>query len=412
MKKIKSILLGALLLGFSSLYAQTEEVKEPQKGHVNVNKFRQMKDVLATPNSQHTASGKPGVKYTQQKVDYIMDIVLDDNKQTLTGSEKITYHNNSVDDLEYLWVQLDQNMRSADSKTPDIKGGGAKVAYRLNEYATEFMEETFDGGFKLTAVKDSRGNDLSHTINGTMMRINLDTPLKSGAVFNFSIDWWYNINDYVNQGGRSGYESFEDENKNINYIIAQFYPRLAVYDNVEGWQNMEFWGRSEFALEFGDFQVNITVPADHILSATGVLTNMKDVLTKTQYNRFKKAEKSFDNPVFIVTQEEAEIAETKRTDKTKTWRFDAKNVRDYAFASSRKYIWDAMAVKINDRTVMAHSLYPKEGNPLWSEHSTRAVAVTLESYSKMTFDYPYHKAISVHAKQQGMEYPQICFNYG
>ncbi|NQX82513.1 MAG: M1 family metallopeptidase [Flavobacteriaceae bacterium] len=412
MKKIKSILLGALLLGFSSLYAQTKEAKEPQKGHVNVNKFRQMKDVLASPNSQHTASGKPGANYTQQKVDYIMDIVIDDDKQILTGSEKITYHNNSTDDLEYLWIQLDQNVRAKDSKSSDIQGGGAKVAYRLGQYTDEFLDDSFDGGFKLTSVKNSDGSKLSYTINNTMMRINLDTPVKSGEVFEFSIDWWYNINDHVKTGARSGYEPFDDENKNINYVIAQFFPRLAVYDNVEGWQNMEFWGRSEFALEFGDYIVNLTVPADHIANATGVLTNVEKMLTKAQYKRFKKAQTSYDDTVVIVTQEEAEIAEKKRTNKTKTWVFDAKNVRDFAFATSRKYIWDAMAVKINDRTVMAYSLYPKEGNPLWSEHSTRAVAVTLDSYSRMSFDYPYHKAISVHAKGQGMEYPQICFNHG
>ena len=198
----------------------------------------------------------------------------------------------------------------------------------------------------------------------------------------------------------------------ILYVIAQFFPRLAVYNNVEGWQNMQFWGRSEFALEFGDYKVNITAPADHVLNATGVLTNAKKVLSPTQYERFNKAKESFDKPVFIVTQEEAEAAEKQFSKATKTWSFDAKSVRDFAFASSRKFIWDAMAVDINGKTVMAYSLYPKEGNPLWEEFSTKVVAHTLKTYSKFTFDYPYHKAISVHSKRQGMEYPQICWNYG
>ena len=242
------------------------------------------------------------------------------------------------------------------------------------------------------------------------MRINLPTPLAPGANFKFKVKWNYLINNSVTDGGRSGFEQFKDGNK--AYTIAQFFPRLCVYNNVEGWQNMQFWGRSEFALEFGDYDVKLTVPADHIVDATGDLQNEKEVLTKEQRKRFEKARKSFKDPVFIVTQAEAEENEKKGTDKTKTWHFKAKNVRDYAFASSRKYIWDAMAVDINGKTVMAVSLYPKEGNPLWEEHSTRVVANTLEEYSKLTFDYPYSKAISVHADRQGMEYPMICFNYG
>ena len=225
----------------------------------------------------------------------------------------------------------------------------------------------------------------------------------------FQIKWWYNVNNHIKDGGRSGYEVFPDGNS--NYVIAQFYPRLCVYDNVEGWQNMQFWGRSEFALEFGDFEVKLTVPSDHKLEATGELQNQKDVLTKEQLKRFELAKKSFKDPVFIVTQEEAEKAETQRSKKTKTWHFKANNVRDFAFATSRKFLWDAMAVNINGKSVMAISLYSKEGNPLWEEHSTRVVANTLEEYSKLTFDYPYSKAVSVHA-QMGMEYPMICFNYG
>ena len=412
MKKISLYILICLLgINFNNAQDITPTKKEPQKGHTDQNKFRQMKDVLPTPSSRRTASGAPGYEYTQQKVDYVMNIKLDENKNQIYGTQKITYHNNSKDHLEYLWVQLDQNVRAKDSKTPDINGGGFDAAFNGPiTFTRNNLKKPFDGGFNIEYVKNVDGSPLSHSINQTMMRIELPKLLAPGETFQFETKWWYNINNSVKDGGRSGFEDFPDGNN--NYTIAQFYPRLCVYDNVEGWQNMQFWGRSEWALEFGDFDVKITVPADHILEATGELQNPKEVLTKTQRQRLEKASKTFDNPVFIVNQEEAEVAEKGRSTKEKTWHFTAQNVRDFAFASSRKYIWDAMAVKINGRSVMAISLYPKEGNPLWEEHSTRVVANTLEEYSKYTFDYPYSKAVSVHAKDQGMEYPMICFNYG
>jgi hypothetical protein len=399
---------GLVMLSF--LFAATTYGQITKQGHVNTNKFKQLKQELPTPNLERTASGKPGTAYTQQKVDYVMDIVLDDAKTKITGSETITYHNNSKDDLEYLWVQLDQNMRAADSKTPDISPNSIPKRISKNRFNRAFPEERFDGGFNIMSVTNKDGSALSHTINQTMMRINLTEPLTSGATFEFNISWWYNINNHRTDGGRSGYEHF-NENDNNNYVIAQFYPRMCVYDNVEGWQNDQFWGRSEFALEFGDFTVNITVPEDHMLGATGVLQNPKEVFSKKELKRREKARKSFDNPVVIRTQEEAEKIEKSKATKTKTWKFIAKNVRDYAFATSRKFIYDAMAVDINGKTVMAESLYSKEANPLYGDHSTRAAAQTLKTYSKYTFDYPYHKAISVDG-QMGMEYPQICFNPG
>lgn len=408
MKKLTPLVLTLLFISVG-VFAQNAP-KKTQKGHTNTNKFRQMKDLLATPNSQRLASGAPGPRYTQQKVDYEMDIVLDDDKRRITGNETITYHNNSEDHLSYLWVQLDQNRRAADSKTPDITPGNLPKAIPKRFYDRAFPKEKFDGGFKITGVTYMDGSELSHTINQTMMRINLPKALAPGEKFKFKISWWYNINNHRTQGGRSGYEHFKKDGNN-NYVIAQFYPRLCVYDNVEGWQNDQFWGRSEFALEFGDFTVNITVPADHVLGATGVLQNEKEVLSRKQRQRLAEARKTFDNPVIIHTQEEAIKAEQKRSKKTKTWKFYAENVRDYAFATSRKFIWDGMAVDINGKTVMAYSLYSKEANPLYGDHSTRAVAQTLKTYSRYTFDYPYHKAISVDG-QMGMEYPQICFNPG
>ena len=409
MKKIYLILFS-LFFSITANFAQEKEIKSQKKqGHIDQNKFRQLKDVLATPNDQHTASGAPGHQYSQQKVDYFMDIRLDESTNKIYGQEKITYHNNSKDKLDYLWVQLDQNMRADDSETPLTKSTSVSLYMSPKKFQETYMNKESRFGFNIEKV-ESDGKPLSHFIHRTMMRINLPKPLASGGTFKFSIQWNYKINDINKDGGRSGLETFPDGNN--NYTIAQFFPRLAVYNNVEGWQNMQFWGRSEWALEFGDYEVNLTVPSDHILDATGVLQNEKNVLTKEQRKRWDKARNSYKDPVYIVTEAEAEKAEKGRATGTKTWKFKAKNVRDFAFASSRKYIWDAMATNVNGKTVMAVSLYPKEGNPLWEEHSTRAVATTLVEYSKLTFDYPYPKAISVHSERQGMEYPMICFNFG
>jgi hypothetical protein len=409
MKKIFLLVFSLFFAVAASFAQEKEEAKKTQQGHTDQNKFKQMKDVLATPNDQHTASGAPGHQYTQQKVDYMMNIRLEESTNKIYGDENITYHNNSKDNLDYLWLQLDQNMRADDSKTPLASSNAAAPFLTPDSFKTSFMKESKGFGFKIEKV-ESDGKPLSHTINSTMMRINLPKALAPGETFKFSIKWNYKINDINKDGGRSGLETFPDGNN--NYTIAQFFPRLCVYDNVQGWQNMQFWGRSEFALEFGDYEVNLTVPADHIVDATGVLQNEKNVLTKEQQNRWANARKSFKDPVLIVTQKEAEIAEKGRATTSKTWKFKAEQVRDFAFATSRKYIWDAMATSVNGKTVMAVSLYPKEGNPLWEEHSTRAVAHTLIEYSKLTFDYPYPKAISVHSERQGMEYPMICFNFG
>ncbi|OIQ27917.1 MAG: aminopeptidase [Bacteroidetes bacterium MedPE-SWsnd-G2] len=408
MKRINFLLLA---LAFMSFNAWAQEPAERQQGHTNNNKFKQLYDEFSTPNMFRTGSGAPGPAYYQQQADYKMDIEINDKDAKLLGYETITYTNNSPDDLKYLWVQLDQNVRARDSKSPAIEGGGVAPVQRPSSFTNSYMTEGFDGGFRIEEVSDSKGNALAHMINRTMMRVEMPKVLKSGEQFSFNIKWWYNINDHVNDGGRSGYEFFPKDG-NRTYVIAQFYPRMAVYNDVEGWQNSQFWGRDEFALPFGNFEVNITVPADHILDGTGELTNRKDVFSKEMMQRYEKAKTSYDEPVVIVTQEEAEAAEKGFSDKTKTWKLYAENVRDFGFATSRKYIWDMMAVKIGSKDVMAVSLYAKEGNPLWEQWSTKAVASTLKSYSRMTFDYPYHKAISVHAKQQGMEYPMICWNYG
>ena len=411
MNKIKYGIASVFFLFAAVITAQEVGQQEREPGHTNQSKFKQMYEEFATPNTYRSASGAPGPDYYQQQADYKMDIELDDKNAKIQGTETITYTNNSPDDLEFLWLQLDQNVRAKDSKSPLRDGGGVPLAEQPGDFAGKYLGSPFDGGFNIEYIKDASGKPLSYTINQTMMRVNIPQPLKSKAQISFSIKWWYNIPDHTVKRARSGYEYFAKDG-NRAFVIAQFFPRMAVYSDVEGWQNHQFWGSGEFALPFGDYEVNITVPADHVLDATGVLQNRKEIFSKEMMKRYEQAKKSYDKPVLIVTQAEAEAAEKGFSDQKKTWKFKAKNVRDYGFATSRKFIWDMQAVKMGSKDVMAVSLYPKEGNPLWEEYSTKAVVQTLQTYSKHTFDYPYPKAISVHAKNQGMEYPMICWNYG
>lgn len=380
-----------------------------QGQNINTSKFRQLGSEIPTPNLYRTGSGAPGAFYYQQQANYKMNIRLDDEQQRIYGEQVVTYYNNAPESLEYLWLQLDQNMRAPDGLTQAMKTGS--IREKMSARSLQGLFYDFDGGFKIDQVSDEEGRVLGHTINYTMMRLNLDQPLQSGDSISFSVKWWYNINDRAKIGGRSGLEYFPDED-NYLYTIAQFFPRMAVYNDVEGWQNKQFLGRGEFALPFGDYLVNITVPDDHVVTATGELQNPEEVLSEEQQKRLAQALESTEDPVFIVTEKEARKAEKGRPKGEKTWRFKAQNVRDFAFASSRKFIWDAMAVPFGDRRVLAMSLYPKEGNPLWERYSTRVVAHTLKVYSKYTFDYPYPVAISVHTDRIGMEYPMICFNGG
>ncbi len=378
-------------------------------------KFEQLGPILPTPNEYRSASGAPGPKYWQQRADYVIDAELHDDTQRITGAETITYSNNSPDALRYIWLQVDQNINQKDNNT--LKTGVSVVHDTLNtrELASKLGLYDFDGGDKIKSVKDGSGHDLPYFINQTMMRIDLPTPLASGQKFSVAIEWEFNINDRVRNAtlndGRSGMEFFP-EDRNYVYIIGQWFPRMCVYDDVVGWQNKQFLGQGEFTLAFGDYKVNLTVPADHIVAGTGMVQNLKEVLTPDQYSRFEKAKTSFDKPVVICTEQEAITRESAKSTEKKTWRFQAENVRDFAFASSRKFIWDAQAVKLNDKTPLAMSYYPKEGNPLWAQESTKAVKNTLVTYSKYSVDYPYPQATSVHAADIGMEYPMICFNHG
>ncbi len=397
----RAFFLSILMMGILGVWGQTPA----QWGQ----KFEQLGTSLPTPNTYRTASGAPGKDYWQQRADYKIELTLDDVKQQIEGTEAITYFNQSPDPLDYLWLQLDQNFRAQDSETPLVTEYFMKDSVSAKELFT--IQNNFDGGFRIDKVLDEAGQPLAYFINKTMMRINLEQPLLPGAQMTFQVDWHYKINDRMSLGGRSGYEYFPKDD-NYSYTIAQFYPRMAVYDDVEGWQNKQFLGRGEFALSFGNFEVAMTVPEDFIVGATGTLQNPKDVLTSKEQLRFEKAKQSFEDPVIIVTQEEAIQKEAHKKRGKATWTFKADSVRDFAFAASRKYIWDAMAVDLNGKKSLAMSYYPKEGNPLWESHSTRAVRQTLITYSRHTIDYPYPVAISVHAASVGMEYPMICFNFG
>ena len=381
-------------------------------------KFEQLGTMLPTPNTYRTASGAPGIDYWQQRADYKIDVTIDDETQMLYGEEEITYYNNSPDVLRYLWVQLDQNMRANNSNTPLVTPSKMSNTYsgkslqRLTNSYTNSKGEKYNGGYEISYVKDKEDKNLNYSIVSTMMRIDLEKPMSTGDSYTFKIKWSFEINDRMKIGGRGGYEYFPKD-KNYSYTIAQWFPRMAVYDDKEGWQNKQFLGRGEFALAFGDYELNVTVPADFIVAATGDLQNPQQVLTKKELERYERAKKTFDKPVLITTQDEAIKKENNPIkNKTKTWRYKAEMVRDVAFAASRKFIWDAMAVQLDNYTPLAMSYYSKEGNPLWEEESTKAVANTLKTYSEHTIEYPYPVAISVHAASIGMEYPMICFNFG
>jgi hypothetical protein len=402
--------LATLGLTFSTLAA------EPANTGFD-DKFRQLEEMLPTPTTIRTASGAPGAAYWQQRADYSIRATLDESRRTLTGSETITYHNNSPDALSYLWVQLDQNIYkpNSDARTTALvpsrdawaNAKDADAGLKFDGLRSTLEGTAFEGGFNIGAVKDSSGRPLRYVINRTMMRIDLPTPLKAGGRVAFSIDWNYKINEQKVLGGRAGYEQFAD--KNDLFEIAQWFPRMAAYYDTYGWQHKQFLGAGEFTLEFGDYDVQLTVPADHIVASTGDLLNPDAVLTATQRERLRQA-KTAKAPVIIVTQAEAEAAEKGRSTASKTWHFRAKNVRDFAFASSRKFIWDAQGYKKDSSDVMAMSFYPKEGNPLWEKYSTQAIIHTIDQYNKYSFDYPYPTAISVNGPVGGMEYPMISFN--
>ncbi len=372
--------------------------------------FNQLGTELPTPNVYRIASGAPGPQYWQQEVDYDIQATLDEENRRVTARETIRYKNNSPDTLSYLWVQLDQN-RFAENSIDRLTDTASRdqVSFSTLRKAQSFAD--VDYGYSITEVSDARGNELPHVINGTMMRIDLPKPLGPGDQTTFNVGWAFNIVEEVAVGARGGYEHFP-KSDTYQYFLAQWFPRLAAYTDYTGWQHKQFIGRGEFTLEFGDYDVRLTVPADHIVSATGALQNPREVLTDEQRRRLSQANAT--EPTFVVTPIEALANEKEGTTATATWHFKAENVRDFAWASSRKYIWDVMVHEqpgAEHEKVLAMSFYPNEAQPVWSHYSTHAVAHTMDVYSRFAFDYPYPTAQSVNAWERGgMEYPMITFN--
>ncbi|MEO1030244.1 MAG: M1 family metallopeptidase [Bacteroidota bacterium] len=401
MKNLLIVLVSTLF--FYNFYGQNQ----PYQG-----KFEPIDHMISPPNAFRSASGAPGKAYWQQRADYKIKAQLDEKNNILSGDETITYYNNSPDDLSYLWIQLEQNVNKKGNE--DFGFAFGNVRDSMNTRHMQFLTRAIDfpAGYTIKYIKDTNGNAIKSLVNNTMMKVILSEPLKSGSSLTFSIGWSYHITDRsLFLLSREGYEYFPEDDNTV-YLIAHWFPRMAVYNDTEGWQNKQFNRLGEFALEFGDYDVEITVPADHLVAATGDLKNEGDVLTKTQRQRLATARKSTDKTVMIVTPEEAEANEKTKSTKTKTWKFRAENVRDFALASSRKFIWDAQAVPLETHTVMAMSFYPKEGLPVWSESSTLAVKNALEVYSDDVFEYPYPVCISVNTSNIGMEFPMISFNGG
>ncbi|MBS1601472.1 MAG: M1 family metallopeptidase [Bacteroidetes bacterium] len=405
MKKQLLILLSFCSAG--TLLAQNIQ-NNPTSNHGN--KFEALGTILPTPNEYRTASGAPGPKYWQQRCDYDITCSLDEDKQWLTGSETITYSNNSPNELTYLWLQLDENEHSSRNNANYQDGSSMQrlVSDAMLERAARAHEPN-DYGDSITKITDALGKPLRHTINKTMMRVELPTVLKPGQKFVFKIDWNYHISDRMKTGGRGGYEYFPEDGNYI-FTMTQWYPRLCVYSDFQGWQNNQFTSRGEFALTFGNFKVSMNVPADHIIGATGECQNYQTVLSPTQFGRWQKAQTTKE-PLEIVTLAEAKASEAKKNKARKTWVFKADNVRDFAWGSARKFVMDAMPAYVEGKKVMCMSYYGKEAYPLYRRFSTKAVAHTIKTYSHFTIPFPYPVAQSVEAAN-GMEYPMICFNYG
>ncbi|MBE1298379.1 MAG: aminopeptidase [Alteromonadaceae bacterium] len=426
MKKAATLLLSGLLL--STAFAASAAIKQT-KGDFE-DKFRQLDEVQPTANVYRNAAGEPGHQYWQQQVDYVIEAKMNEDKRRVEAKEAITYKNNSPDTLRYLWVYLDQNRFRTDSMAirsqtfggvgtrgpvTNAASGSKPAKMSLSYLRQQYALNDVPLGFDISNVKDVNGNDLKYTIVGTLMRVDLPKPLKSGETFKFSLNFDFNVLEENAVSARSGYEHFPDDEReggNDIFLFAQWFPRLAAYTDYEAWTNKEFLGRGEFTLEFGNYDVTMEVPADHIVSSTGVLQNPDDVLTKTQMARLEEA-KDAKRPVFVVTEEEALENEKEGTNKKKKWRFTAENVRDFAWATSRKFMWDAKGYHQGGEDqpfVMAMSFYPKEGGDLWKKYSTESVIHTMEVYSRFSFDYPYPMAISVNGPVGGMEYPMITFN--
>lgn len=404
---MKHLRLLFALIGFV-VSVQAQDIRN-NPGSNHGNRFEQLGTILPTPNEYRTASGAPGPKYWQQRCDYDITCVLDEPNRRLNGKETITYFNNSPDVLTYLWLQLDENEHSATKNAGYPSSSYLQKNISENDLLRMSGKTDREYGDNILSVTDALGKNLQYTINKTMMRLELPLPLKPGQTFVFKIAWNYNIIERTKYGGRGGFEYFPEDGNDL-YTMTQWYPRLCVYSDFQGWQNHQFAGSGEFALTFGNFKVAMTVPADHVVMSTGVGQNYQQVLTPSQFARWQKAQTATD-VTEIVTLDEAKAREAQKSTQTKTWVFKADMVRDFAWGSSRKFVWDAMPVTVSGKKVMCMSAYGKEAYNLYRKFSTKAVAHTIKTYSKFTIPYPYPVAQSLEAAN-GMEYPMICFNYG
>ncbi len=373
----RSALLVALTAG--GLAAQGWEVSP----------FRPLE--LPGPNLYRTGSGRPGPGYWQQRVDYRIDATLDPAANELRGREVISYHNRSPDALPYLWMHLEQNMCAAGS-----------VTSQLDQPPLVFLGSTFDfscqgfaGGITLDSVLVD-GRPLRPVVHGTTMRLDLPTALPAGASAEIVIRWRFKVPPYG--GGRMGHDG-------TLYEFGQWYPRLAVYDDLRGWNHEPYIGAGEFYLEYGRFDVSLTAPANYVVAATGTLQNPEQVLSKAQRDRLARAATS-TAPVAVITREEA--TKPSRTElsraNTLTWRFTADSVRDFAFAASPDFQWDASAWE----GVMIHTLY-RPSATLWAE-ANKMTNEALAYFSRQWMRYPYPQFTSIEGPIEGMEYPMITFD--
>ncbi len=404
-------LITVFIFGCYNAPTPPSEIEGAHISGLHYEKFEQLKENWSTPNEYHTASGAPGSLYWQQQVDYNIKVVLNDEDQSLTGEATITYTNNSPHSLSYLWLQLDQNINNRNGESCLSEEHNITDSMTTNQFYQVVGDKDYKSGYTIKSLKDQKGSELSHFVDHTIMRVDLPEPLLAGEQYQFSIEWEYNVQSRIKLGGRGGFEYFPKDDNRL-YSIAQFFPRLCVYDAMTGWQTKQYLGNGEFALEFGDYDVSITVPSDFVIAATGKLKNPHEVLSAKQLERFEEA-RSSGKKIIIISEEEAIKNEKAKSKTTKTWRFKADQVRDFSFAASPKFIWEVQKVSLpNNHSPLAMSFYPKEGNPLWGDHSLNAVVNTLQEYSRMSFSYPYPQATIVNAAILGMEYPMLGYAYG
>jgi len=345
-----------------------------------------------------SASGKPGHAYWQNRADYTIKVSLDDQKDLVSGQVTLSYTNNSPDELNYLWFQLDQNLFHEDSR------GQAILPLEQSRYGSPNSD--FKGGYNLSSIQLADGRKATYEIIDSRMRVELPTPLAAGgSTVSLKIDYSYTIPEFG--ADRTGI--LPSKNGKV-YTVAQWYPRLCVYDDILGWNTEPYTGPGEFYLEYGDFNIEITAPANHIVVAGGELLNPEEVWTSQQLERYKQASKS-DKTVVIRSAQEVTAANSRPNKTQLTWKFKLNQARDFAWASSSAFILDG--AKINNpsgKTALALSAYPVEssGANAW-DRSTEFTKSSIEYYSKKWFEYPYPVAVNVASNVGGMEYPGISF---